>query len=188
MLCIREMISASPSNLGCGVTSEGTWTEEESWKQLRRTIIYLFPELNWAHPSARLKNVLHNPLAAKIACGGHCPMLKCTIAGISATFLCVSRPDRHSGSTATFSLPIRTSSNMAQSTHNARMELAIADLANQDKPNYMATARKIHGSGLVPPCASDISAKPSLSKLQLLNIANDSLSYKKRPLSSISIA
>ena len=31
---------------------------------------------------------------------------------------------------------------MAQSTHNARIELAIADLANQTKPNYMATAKK----------------------------------------------
>jgi hypothetical protein len=31
---------------------------------------------------------------------------------------------------------------MAQSTHNARIELAMADLANQTKPNYMATARK----------------------------------------------
>ena len=31
---------------------------------------------------------------------------------------------------------------MAQSTYNARIELAIADLANQTKPNYMATAKK----------------------------------------------
>ena len=31
---------------------------------------------------------------------------------------------------------------MAQSTHNARIELAMADLANQTKPNYMATAKK----------------------------------------------
>lgn len=33
---------------------------------------------------------------------------------------------------------------MAQSTHNARIKLAIADLAKQSKPNSMATARK-HG-------------------------------------------
>ena len=31
---------------------------------------------------------------------------------------------------------------MATSTHNARIELAMADLANQDKPNYMGTAKK----------------------------------------------
>ena len=31
---------------------------------------------------------------------------------------------------------------MAQSTHNARIELAIADLANQTKPNYIAIAKK----------------------------------------------
>ena len=31
---------------------------------------------------------------------------------------------------------------MAQSTYDARLELAIADLAKQDKPNYMATAKK----------------------------------------------
>ena len=31
---------------------------------------------------------------------------------------------------------------MAQSTHNARMELAMADLAKQDKLNYKATAKK----------------------------------------------
>ena len=31
---------------------------------------------------------------------------------------------------------------MAISTHNARIELAIADLANQDKPNYMGIAKK----------------------------------------------
>lgn len=33
-------------NLGCGVTSEGSWAEEKSWKQLGTTFIYLFPELN----------------------------------------------------------------------------------------------------------------------------------------------
>ena len=31
---------------------------------------------------------------------------------------------------------------MAQSTYDARLELAIADLAKQDKPNYMAMAKK----------------------------------------------
>ena len=31
---------------------------------------------------------------------------------------------------------------MATSTHNTRIELAIADLAKQDKPNYMATSKK----------------------------------------------
>ena len=35
-------------------------------------------------------------------------------------------------------------STMAQSTHEARLELAIADLAKQDNSNYMATAKK-HG-------------------------------------------
>ncbi len=33
---------------------------------------------------------------------------------------------------------------MAQSTHDARLELAVADLAKQTKPNYMETAKK-HG-------------------------------------------
>ena len=31
---------------------------------------------------------------------------------------------------------------MATSTHNTRIELTMADLANQDKPNYMGTAKK----------------------------------------------
>ena len=31
---------------------------------------------------------------------------------------------------------------MATSTHDARIELAIADLANQTKPNYLATSKK----------------------------------------------
>jgi len=33
---------------------------------------------------------------------------------------------------------------MNHSTHNARIELALADLANQDPPNFMATSKK-HG-------------------------------------------
>ena len=41
-------------NLGCRVISEGSWTEEKSWKQLGTTFIYLFPELNRAYPSTRL--------------------------------------------------------------------------------------------------------------------------------------
>ena len=31
---------------------------------------------------------------------------------------------------------------MPQSTNEARIELAMVDLAKQDKPNYMATAKK----------------------------------------------
>ena len=31
---------------------------------------------------------------------------------------------------------------MATSSHNTRIELAMADLANQTKPNYMGTAKK----------------------------------------------
>ena len=53
-----------------------------------------------------------------------------------------SRSDRYSGPTVTFSTPILASLNMAISTHNARIELAVADLANQTKPNYMGTAKK----------------------------------------------
>ena len=45
------------------------------------------------------------------------------------------RPDRH------FSIPYDRSS-MATSTHNARIELALADLASQDKLNYIVNSKK----------------------------------------------
>ena len=46
------------------------------------------------------------------------------------------RPNRH------YFIPNSILLNMAQSTHNARIELAIADLANQTKPNYLVTAKR----------------------------------------------
>ena len=51
---------------------------------------------------------------------------------------------RHSASTVTFFIPPILLSTMASPTHKARIELAMADLAKQLKPNYMATAKK-HG-------------------------------------------
>ena len=51
---------------------------------------------------------------------------------------------RHSGPTVTFFIPRILLSTMASPTHNARIELAMADPAKQLKPNYMATAKK-HG-------------------------------------------
>jgi hypothetical protein len=42
----------------------------------------------------------------------------------------------------TFNFFLPSTSTMAQSTHDARIELAIADLLRQTKPNYMRTARK----------------------------------------------
>ena len=54
----------------------------------------------------------------------------------------ISLLNRHSGPTVTFLTPPFDRSSMATSTHDARIELAMADLANQAKPNLMATSKK----------------------------------------------